>query len=346
MILAAWRKVGFAGGRIDAQLIDRTHFIDRIDVGGDPDSSPARGTRATLKSIEEVVQTPEGLRRGSLAAIAAKLNATLAHIMEQGKQAEEMQKEIELLHTAPFDPETVPFLMKPKEITAKKKRDRSQVDMSLYEGGSASLRNVRKTQEAKRAAVEEKRAAVDGRKEERAGKKAEETAASLQLVADFERCAESCVCGQNPCPTAALKPCFTCKAAGRMWIKPRMCVVRECVAARKGEEVLAITYEEGLTPEGPMPIARLMFEPMTPDEADCAADEVMPAAKAIVARVTLCDWACECPEMTAEEVELGYCSGRRCKAKMHPACFLHHTGAAGAAVGDLDCFCQACWAKQ
>ena len=75
-------------------------------------------------------------------------------------------------------------------------------------------------------------------------------------------------------------------------------------------------------------------------------DEVMPAAKVGVDKVILCDWACDEPEMTSEEVELGYCSGRRCKAKMHATCFLRHAGEAGAALNDVTCFCQACWAKQ
>ena len=73
----------------------------------------------------------------------------------------------------------------------------------------------------------------------------------------------------------------------------------------------------------------------------------MPAPKQIcLTTAVLCDWACDQPEMTAEEVEVGYCSGRRCKVKMHPECFLRHAGAAGAALDDLTCFCKACWAKE
>ena len=83
---------------------------------------------------------------------------------------------------------------------------------------------------------------------------------------------------------------------------------------------------------------------------DETADVVMPAVRAPAAdrlsAVTLCCYACADPVLTAEEVEDGYCDGRRCKAKMHPTCFLHHAGEAGAALGDLACFCQACWAKQ
>ena len=83
------------------------------------------------------------------------------------------------------------------------------------------------------------------------------------------------------------------------------------------------------------------------DESDLAGlDEIMPAAKPIAANATLCDWGCDAPEMTATEIELGYCSGRRCKAKMHPACFLRHAGAAGAALDDVTCFCRSCWAQQ
>ena len=67
MMLSAWRKVGFAGGRIDKSLIDRTHFIDRVAVG-----SPSSSTRAaTQMAIDDVVKTPAGMRSGSLAAMKA-----------------------------------------------------------------------------------------------------------------------------------------------------------------------------------------------------------------------------------------------------------------------------------
>jgi hypothetical protein len=332
MLLAAWRKVGFAGGRIDPTLIDRTHFIDRVEVG-----SPSKGTRSVTKSIDEVVKTPPGMRRGSLAAMQAKLDATVAHIMEQ-------QQVITELTSAGFDPETVPFLMKPKEMEVKEKRDRSQLDMAVYEGGSASLRNVRRTMDGKRAEVEAKRVAVEARKEVAADKKTEAAAAAEKLAADFERCAQGCACDEDPCPMAGMKACGTCRAAGRPWIKPRACVVRECVAARKGAPLLALTYAAGASPP-----PRLTYTGADDDEAEPAddTDEVMPAAKPLVAsNVTLCDWECEQPEMTDEEVVHGYCSGRRCKAKMHPECFLRHAGAAGAALDDVTCFCRGCWAQQ
>ena len=124
------------------------------------------------------MRTPPGARRGSLFAAQAKLDAAVALVVVQ-------QAEIDALRSAPFDPETVPFLMKPKEHEAKKKRDRSQADMSMYEGGSASLRNVRKTCEAKRAAVQEKADAVEERKEVRAGKKVAAEEESAQLVAAY-----------------------------------------------------------------------------------------------------------------------------------------------------------------
>ena len=333
MMLAAWRKVGFAGGRIDTSLIEREHFIDRVQI------SP-NVTRAITKKIDDVVQTPPGMRTGSLAAVAAKLEAAVAHASLQ-------EKTIEELESAPFDPETVPFLMKPKALTEKKKRDRSQADMSLYEGGSASLRNVRKTCEAKRDLAKEKAASVAERKEERAGKKSEAAAAAEQVVADFERCAKGCSCGQSPCPMAGMKACGSCKAAGRPWIKPRVCVVRECVAARKGPALLALTYTGAPAPVSSP--ARLMFDGMCveEDEEDTGADEVMPAARQVAEpSATLCDWACASPEMTEEEALFGYCSARRCKAKLHHFCFLHHAGEAGEALSCGTRFCRSCWAKQ
>ena len=94
MLLSAWRKVGFAGGRIDASLIDRTHFIDRVAVG-----SPSSATRAATKKVDEVVQTPNGMRRGSLAAITAKFQALAEHA-----------RELETVVSAGYvDPETAVF---------------------------------------------------------------------------------------------------------------------------------------------------------------------------------------------------------------------------------------------
>jgi hypothetical protein len=333
MMLAAWRKVGFAGGRIDPALIDRTHFIDRIDLGC---SSPSSGTRTAAKSVDAVVKTPPGARSGSLVALQAKLSAALELLMEQ-------ESAISALEAAPFDPEKVPFLMKPKSLEAKKKRDRSQADMSLYEGGSASLRNVRKTCDQKRAAAEEKAAGIEARKEERAGKQSEAVAAAKQLIADYELCAQACACGLSPCPMEGLKACDCCRAAGWPWLKPRVCVVRECVAARKGPALLALTLVGAPTPPPRLTFGGAVCDGALSEEEDATAEEVMPARKQLqTSAVTLCDWACDHPEMTPDEVELGYCSGRRCKANMHAACFLRHTGEAGAALGDLVCFCQRC----
>lgn len=84
---------------------------------------------------------------------------------------------------------------------------------------------------------------IEGRKEERAAAKLAASDAAKQLDLDYERCAEKCVCGATPCPAAGLQRCGTCRAAGRLSLKPRLCVVRECVAARKGPQPLALTYQ-------------------------------------------------------------------------------------------------------
>ena len=333
MMLSAWRKVGFAGGRIDASLIDRTHFIDRIDVG-----SPSSATRAaTKRAVDDVVLTPDGMRRGSLAAMTAKFEAVAAHAR---------QLEAVVAHGY-VDQETVPFLMKPTELDPSKKRDRSQAAMTLFEGGSASLRNVRKTCDAKRGAAEEKAAGIQARKEERAEQQSAAVAAAAKLIADYELCAQACACGESPCPMQGLKACSTCRAAGRPWLKPRVCVVRECVEARKGPALLALTLVGAATPGAPTPLARMTFDDAQSEEEDITADEVMPTAKPSAQKgATLCVWACDHPEMTTAEVDLGYCSGRRCKAKMHHECFLRHTGEAGAALGNITRFCRECWAAQ
>ena len=230
MMLAAWRKVGFAGGRIDASLIDHTHFIDRIDVG-----SPSSSTRACItQKVDEVVKTPPGAHGKSLAGMTAKFDAVAEH-------ARMLETKLEELEAAEFFPDQVPFLMKPKEIIQREKRDRSQVDMSIWEGGSASLRNVRGTVGAKRQAVAKKLAAVKGRNEAATAKAAAEVDAGAKLLADFDLCTSGCNCGLLPCPMQGMRCCVTCRTAGRPAIKPRQCVVRECVAIRKGPQPLQLT---------------------------------------------------------------------------------------------------------
>ena len=206
------------------------------------------------------------------------------------------------------------------------------------------MRNVRSTVGTKRQAVADKVAAVEGRKE---GRKEAVTAAAdaaAKLLADFDLCAAGRKCELRPCPMQHMKCCVTCRAAGRPPIKPRQCVVRECVAARKGPQLLALTLA---------PPVLALTGPEVEDAAEDAAaeavadtDEVVPAQRVWSSSEIRCAWGCADAVMTPEEIELGYCSGRRCKAKMHPECFLAHTGDAGAAVGDLDCFCPACWATQ
>eukprot|EP00966_Prymnesium_polylepis_P052202 1208397-Prymnesium_polylepis.1 len=61
----------------------------------------------------------------------------------------------------------------------------------------------------------------------------------------------------------------------------------------------------------PTPRARLDYAGVLSEEEDCAADEVMPAAKSKTSIEIRCDWACAHPVLTAEEIEVGYCSGRR-----------------------------------
>ena len=110
----------------------------------------------------------------------------------------------------------------------------------------------------------------------------------------------------------------------------------------------ALTYVARLATSREITLAAA--EEAAEDDAVGPEDEVMPVAREPAALrlavATLCCYACEDPVLTAEEAENGYCDGRRCKAKMHPSCFLRHAGEAGAALGDLACFCQACWANQ
>ena len=93
----------------------------------------------------------------------------------------------------------------------------------------------------KRAKVAQKVVDVDAHKEVAAAKKTEAQEAAEKLV-----CAEACVCGVIPCPMLGMKRCEICQAAGRPSIKPRVCVVRECVAARKVAVPLTLMYTGAL----------------------------------------------------------------------------------------------------
>ena len=65
----------------------------------------------------------------------------------------------------------------------------------------------------------------------------------------------------------------TCRAAGRPWVKPRQCVVRECVAARKGPALLAFTFQEAPTLSAPTPPPRLTYAgALSEEEGDNTAD--------------------------------------------------------------------------
>ena len=100
-VLAAWRKVGFAGCGLMPEHIDRSGFIDRAEAIT-PDPPPA-----ALPPLAEAIKTPPGERRGSLAAERAKLSQALTRISLLEKRIEELEK-------APFDPATILGLMAPK----------------------------------------------------------------------------------------------------------------------------------------------------------------------------------------------------------------------------------------
>ena len=74
-------------------------------------------------------------------------------------------------------------------------------------------------------------------------------------------------------------------------------------------------------------------------------DDYVPAPKPLPSAATRCDYACERAEMTDADVLAGYCSGRRCKSKLHHFCFLGHAGVAVEALSAGTRFCRACWAK-
>ena len=75
-------------------------------------------------------------------------------------------------------------------------------------------------------------------------------------------------------------------------------------------------------------------------------DDYVPVPKAPAASASRCDYECQGAEMTPAEISAGYCSGRRCKSKLHHFCFLAHAGVAGEGLDSGTRYCRACWAKQ
>lgn len=74
---------------------------------------------------------------------------------------------------------------------------------------------------------------------------------------------------------------------------------------------------------------------------DDALDEVMPVSQVRVAAAEArCDWGCEQPTLSAAEQVGGYCSGRRCKAKMHHLGCVVRACEARVALGCDTRFCQ------
>ena len=115
----------------------------------------------------------------------------------------------------------------------------------------------------KEAAIAEDSAAaaeVARRKAVTAAKAAEVADAGEALKAAWEQCGAACVCGGQPCPVAGMKRCATC-----FDVKTRMCVKRQCVAARRPlmlmppAEVLALPSP----PAPPLPsgVPQLVPEP-------------------------------------------------------------------------------------
>ena len=80
--------------------------------------------------------------------------------------------------------------MKPKALAATRQRNRSQVDMSQYSGGDASLRNLRKSFGAKRQAASDTAAGVEARQEARVATQTAAEEAIEKLAASVEGAAE------------------------------------------------------------------------------------------------------------------------------------------------------------
>ena len=108
------------------------------------------------------------------------------------EHAYRQEEEIKALKVLPFNPELVPFLMTPNAAPTSKQKDRSEVDMSIFEGGDASLRNLRTVFTDKRQKVADKKDAVKERKEEREAAKVDKAATHDKASDAFALCDGLC----------------------------------------------------------------------------------------------------------------------------------------------------------
>jgi len=160
------------------------------------------------------------MRSGSAVAMQAKLDAAVAFARHSQ----------DALESARFLPQDYPVLIAPRQAVATKRTPHSQRRVSSG-GGSATMNQVLEQKEAAIAEDEAAAQAVTNRKETAAGKKAGVEQAAQELQDAWVRCGVVCTCEAEwpvVCLVAGMKRCATCND-----VKPRVCVKRQCVAARR-----------------------------------------------------------------------------------------------------------------
>lgn len=247
-LLQAWRRVGILGNRLAPDLISRANFIDQgLAEQAAAERSPSRAGPSAAAPANPA--TPPGMRTGSLAAVQDKLQQAMVIISEMQRGP---------------DPSTVPGLLLPRIPENKKRARGGQRVQEISEGGSASLRYLYESGQERKATEKKKADGIEARKVQRAAAKDAQQQAVADLIAAYERCNPVCRCA-GPCPVAGLKRCATCGI-----VKPQLCRVRTCVAARNGDAPLLLMPPEPDPPPLPLTAPPPVGPPAARDGPRCS----------------------------------------------------------------------------
>jgi hypothetical protein len=231
-VLAAWRAVGFFQGGLDPTQIDRSNFYDR-QPEPDPEPEPE-------ESEPPEVKTPAGLRSGSLKAVQAKLEQSLARTAYFERKLEEANQ---------FDPKRVPGLMAPR-VPTKVKKVRSATRIDESQGGDISLRGLGCKAGQKRQAAEEEQARLEAVREDRAAKKLKLTQEKEALEQAFEHCLArrdsegKCKCKRRggECDMAKFIRCPRCGDIKRGVCRKPACRQQLLLTDESGGQPLLLTH--------------------------------------------------------------------------------------------------------
>lgn len=218
-VVTGWRKVGIAGNVLDPSLISRENFIDRVL---EPAAEEAPAGVVAAAAWAAAVRTPEHLRTASRRAKdEAKLSLGQALFVQQAEtHSVSMRKRA-------FDPAHYGLLEVPAPEVQRPDLENARLDCH---NGSMSIRGLRDINHERLATAQQAEAAKQAKAGNRAQRRADEEREEQEQEKAFELCGEVCMCGALSCPMARASRCETCR---RISMTGRVCVKRNCIAARR-----------------------------------------------------------------------------------------------------------------